>query len=143
MLLYVHIVSAVIFLATGTESLLLCDGDCKNNTEVEICRKTEDSRQLITLLGLFPCNSPVFRARGLTPPAQMALNQINQHSMLLPGYRLQLLINNSMVSISSLCVNFTFIEDNYPCAYGFTCMCHNPDHFWTEERSVQMSIMDW
>ena len=101
MLLYIYTVSAVIFLATSTEGLLLCDGDCRNNSELEICRNDTDARQQITLLGLFPCNSAVFRARGLTPPAQMAINQINQHqrSMLLPGYRLHLLVNNSMVSI--------------------------------------------
>ena len=113
MLLNIYIVSAVIFLASGTDGLLLCDGDCMNNTELAICRKIFDSRQPITLLGLFPCNTPAFRARGLTVAAQMAINQINRTSTLLPGYRLQLLVNNSMVgSFVKFCV-WCIWKDNY------------------------------
>lgn len=98
------IVIAAIFQAVGTKGLLLCDGDCINNTDLDtglnICTKINDSRKVITLLGLFPCNSEVFRARGLTPAAQMAIYQINENSdnSFLPGFRLQLLVNNSMVS---------------------------------------------
>ena len=112
-MLLIYTAIAVIFLATGTEGLLLCDGDCANNTELEICREIADSRQKITLLGLFPCNTPVFEARGLTPAAQMAVNQINQHSMLLPGYRLQLLVNNSMVSIYHVLVYHAIYDSIY------------------------------
>ena len=93
------IVSVAIFLAAGTEGLRLCDGDCKNNTAMlDICMEDNDTRQPIRLLGLFPCNTEVFRARGLTPAAQMAIRQINNNTSLLPGYRLELLVNNSMVS---------------------------------------------
>ena len=101
------IVSATIFLAAGTEGLLLCDGDCKNNTaELEICMEPEDDdpRQPIRLLGLFPCNTELFRARGLTPASQMAIRQVNDDPSLLPGYRLELLVNNTMVSYLLYCV---------------------------------------
>ena len=98
MLAYVYIVSAAVFLAADTEGLLLCDGDCMNNTDLDICMKQDDSRQPIRLLGLFPCNTEVFRARGLTPASQMAIRQINDDKSILPGYRLELLVNNSMVS---------------------------------------------
>ena len=100
MLAYIYVVIVAIFLVGGTEGLLLCDGDCMNNTDLQICRKsTNDLRKVITLLGLFPCNTRVFRARGLTPAAQMAINQITSNSSLLPGFRLQLLVNSSLVSV--------------------------------------------
>jgi len=99
MLAYIYVVIVAIFLVGDTKGLLLCDGDCMNNTELQICRKTSDSRKVITLLGLFPCNTRVFKARGLTPAAQMAINQITSNSSLLPGFRLQLLVNSSLVSV--------------------------------------------
>ena len=98
MLTYVY---ATIFLVAGTEGLHLCDGSCMNDTaELDICMSPEDddSRHLIRLLGLFPCNTELFRARGLTPASQMAISQINDDTSLLHGYRLELLVNNSMVS---------------------------------------------
>ena len=93
-------VCATLFLVAGTEGWHLCDGNCVNNTaELEICRiPDQPERQLIRLLGLFPCNTELFRARGLTPASQMAINRINDDTSLLPGYRLELLVNNSMVS---------------------------------------------
>ena len=93
-------VYAAIFLVAGTEGLHLCDGNCMNDTDLDICRPPEvnNSRQLIRLLGLFPCNTELFRARGLTPASQMAISQINKNRSLLPGFRLELLANNSMVS---------------------------------------------
>jgi len=94
-----YVVIIAIFLVGGTEGLFLCDGDCIDNTDLQICRKISDSRKMITLLGLFPCNTQVFRARGLTPAAQMAINQITSNSSLLPGFRLQLLVNSSLVSV--------------------------------------------
>ena len=109
MLAYVYIVSAAVFLAADTEGLLLCDGDCMNNTDLDICMKQDDSRQPIRLLGLFPCNTEVFRARGLTPASQMAIRQINDDKSILPGYRLELLVNNSMVSFLLYCSNFTAV----------------------------------
>jgi len=97
----VSIVVILISITANTNALLLCDGDCANNTDVDICQKEADNRFPIVLLGLFPCNTPSFRARGLTPAAQMAIRQISfsgKNPNLLPGYRLQLLVNNSMVS---------------------------------------------
>lgn len=103
---YFAALATMFLLAGGIKGgLLPCDKeDC---TELEICRKSSDSRQAILLLGLFPCNTDRFRARGLTPAALMAINQINRHSSLLPGFELKILFNNSMVSLvfnESLCV---------------------------------------
>ena len=95
-----YIVSAAVFLAAGTDGIRLCDGDCVNNAELDICMSPEDDdpRQPIRLLGLFPCNTELFRGRGLNPAAYMAINQINDDTSLLPGFRLELLVNNSLVS---------------------------------------------
>ena len=96
----IYIVSAAIFLAAGIEGLRLCDGDCMTDMELDICMPPEDDdpREPIRLLGLFPCNTEDYRARGLTPASQMAISQINDDMSLLPGFRLELLVNNSMVS---------------------------------------------
>ena len=105
----IYIVSAAVFLAAGTDGLRLCDGDCMTNTELDICMSPEDDdpRQPIRLLGLFPCNTALFRGRGLNPAAYMAINQINKDTSLLPGFRLELIANNSMVSY--VCVPFECI----------------------------------
>lgn len=96
--------SAAVFIAVGTEGLRLCDGDCTYSTELDICMpEDDDPRQPIRLLGLFPCNTELFRGRGLNPAAQMAISQINNDTSLLPGFRLELLANNSMVNYL-LCV---------------------------------------
>jgi len=96
----VSILAILISITTNTNALLLCDEDCANNTDIDICQKEPDDNSIpsIVLLGLFPCNTPSFRARGLTPAAQMAIRQISKNPNLLPGYRLRLLVNNSMVS---------------------------------------------
>jgi len=48
-------------------------------------------------MGFFPCNVPDFRARGLTVAAQMAIRAVLRNSSILPGYRLELSFNNTMV----------------------------------------------
>ena len=118
----IYIVSVAVFLAAGTEGLRLCDGDCMYNNELDICMSPEDddSRQPIRLLGLFPCNTEVFRGRGLNPAAQMAISQINNDTSLLPGFRLELLSNNSMVSyVYSYCIFKLY------CAFTINCLDAN------------------
>ena len=93
----------VIIITANTNALLLCDGDCTNNPDINVCQKEPKDSDItdIVLLGLFPCNTPSFRAGGLTAAAQMAIRQISyngNNSNLLKGYRLQLLVNESMVS---------------------------------------------
>ncbi|XP_065920337.1 gamma-aminobutyric acid type B receptor subunit 2-like isoform X2 [Dysidea avara] len=91
----------VIIITANTNALLLCDGDCTNNPDINVCQKEPKDSDItdIVLLGLFPCNTPSFRAGGLTAAAQMAIRQISyngNNSNLLKGYRLQLLVNESM-----------------------------------------------
>ena len=97
----ISILVILISITANTNALLLCDGDCANNTNINICQEEADYRLPIVLLGLFPCNTLSVRARGLTPAAQMAIRQISfsgKNPNLLPGYRLQLSVSNSMVS---------------------------------------------
>ncbi|XP_065920338.1 gamma-aminobutyric acid type B receptor subunit 2-like isoform X3 [Dysidea avara] len=96
----------VIIITANTNALLLCDGDCTNNPDINVCQKEPKDSDItdIVLLGLFPCNTPSFRAGGLTAAAQMAIRQISyngNNSNLLKGYRLQLLVNESMVSYTA------------------------------------------
>ena len=96
----VYVLLILILSILNVNALVLCDGDCLNSPDIDICQKDVDDREEIVLLGLFPCNTPTFRARGLTPAAQMAIRQISysgDNPDLLRGYRLRLLVNNSMV----------------------------------------------
>ena len=84
--------------------VILCDETCASpdRGNASVCIQEKDSRQEILLLGLFPCNSPNFMARGLTVAAQMAVRQISyndsQRDRLLQGYRLKLAVENTQVS---------------------------------------------
>ena len=80
--------------------LILCDGDCGEGEvlsgENEIC-SAFDAETRIPVMGLFPCNVPSFRARGLTVAAQMAVRAIIRNNSILPGYRLDLKFSNTQV----------------------------------------------
>ena len=82
--------------ALVAKAVRLC-GDCPVNSTASICEQPTDERQEIVLLGLFPCNTDIFIARGITVASQMAAYQISYKSNILPGYRLKLLADNSMV----------------------------------------------
>ena len=86
-------------------SITLCDdGDCTNNTELEICRPFNNSNKIpLYLMGFFPCNSRV-RARGLTVAAQMAIRAVERNESILPGYSIRLSFNNTKVSRMIRCL---------------------------------------
>ena len=81
--------------------VILCDETCASpdRGNASVCLQEEDSRREIALLGLFPCNTPIFQARGLTVAGQMAVRQISysNSTTLLQGYRLKLYVENSQV----------------------------------------------
>ena len=79
-------------------SILLCGDDCLNNTNLEICQKPPSNTKLLDIMAFFPCNTPSFRARGLTVAAQLAAKNVVKDSSLLSGYKLNLVIDNTMVS---------------------------------------------
>ena len=87
----------------AVRSLILCDGECtlQNFTELEICQKKTSSKTPLPVMALFPCNVPDFRARGLTVAAQMAVNEIEKNSTVLQDYRMELVVDNTMVRIIS------------------------------------------
>ena len=87
-----------------SHSILLCDGDCLNGTELEICQKPSSDTTLLDIMAFFPCNTPGFRARGLTVAAQMAAKNVIKNSTLLNGYKLNLVVDNTMVSQSRIVV---------------------------------------
>ena len=87
----------------GVAGVILCDETCASpdrGNNASVCFQEKDSRQEIALLGLFPCNTPNFQARGLTVAGQMAVRQISYSdntTHLLSGYRLKLYVENSQV----------------------------------------------
>ena len=92
---------ALLWWPPSASSITLCDGDCTNNTELEICEHPPDSPGIVPLpvMAFFPCNTDGFRARGLTVAAQMALKAVLRNTSILPGYRLELSFNNTMVNV--------------------------------------------
>ncbi len=90
-----------------SHSILLCDGDCRNNS-LEICQETPKDETLLSVMALFPCNVDGFRARGLTVAAQMAVQKIANEPSLLNGYRLKLQVENTMV-IKGGCITYCLI----------------------------------
>ena len=93
---------ALLWWPPSASSITLCDGDCTNNTELEICKPLQDSPERpvpLPVMAFFPCNTDGFRARGLTVAAQMALRAVLRNASILPGYRLELSFNNTMVSV--------------------------------------------
>ena len=86
--------------------LILCNETCASpgRGNASVCLQEADHRQEIALLGLFPCNTPIFQARGLTVAGQMAVRQISFNGstahllpVLAPVYRLKLYVENSEV----------------------------------------------
>lgn len=107
----------LLHLPYSSHSILLCDGDCRNNS-LEICQETPKDKTLLNVMALFPCNVPGFRARGLTVAAQMAVQKISNETNLLNGYRLKLRVENTMVCTpmkKELCHYVIFVLHNYNC----------------------------
>ena len=85
-----------------SRSIILCDEGCLSSSDAAdlgICMKSSsaDSRTPLLLMGFFPCNSPDFRARGLTVAGQMAARAVRLNSSILQDYRLEISFNNTMV----------------------------------------------
>ena len=93
---------ALLWWPPSASSIILCDGDCTNNTELEICQPPDSPgvRVPLPVMAFFPCNTDGFRARGLTVAAQMALRAVLRNTSILPGYRLELSFNNTMVNLN-------------------------------------------
>ena len=95
------LIPAVVFLLCQPppcRAIILCDGDCMTNTDLEICRPFNDSRTPIYVMAFFPCNIPNFRARGFTVAAQMAIRAVQNNGSILQDYSLRLAFNNTKVS---------------------------------------------
>lgn len=95
------VLSALVFLSQHprpSQAIILCDGDCMDNTELEICRPYNDTRTPLYVMAFFPCNTNTFRARGFTVAAQMAVRAVQRDRTLLPDYSLRLSFNNTQVS---------------------------------------------
>lgn len=95
------VLSALVFLSQHPwpgQAIILCDGDCMDNTELEICRPYNDTRTPLYVMAFFPCNTNTFRARGFTVAAQMAVRAVQRDTTLLPDYSLRLSFNNTQVS---------------------------------------------
>ena len=90
--------ACILLLRPGSvSSLVLCDGDCANATEPEICLPFPD-RIPLRVMAFFPCDVPSYSGRGLPVAAQMAVRAILRNDSILPNYRIELALNNTMVS---------------------------------------------
>lgn len=90
----------LLLLIQPSRAIVLCDEGClnvENASSLEICTKDE-SREPLYVMGLFPCNVPDFRARGLTVSGQMAVRAVRRNTSILQDYRLELSFSNTMVS---------------------------------------------
>ena len=94
-LLYMGLIVAFQWPST-VSGIILCDSDCINNTELDVCMKTL-TQTALPVMGLFPCDVPEFRGRGLTVAAQMAVRQLQRNDSVLPNHRLELSVSNTMV----------------------------------------------
>ena len=90
---------ALLWWPPSASSNILCDSACSNNTELEICDPLPDLPGVVPLpvMAFFPCDSPFFRARGLTVAAQMAVRAVFKNTTILQNYSLELSFNNTMV----------------------------------------------
>lgn len=78
--------------------IVLCDEGCMDARDLGICMKDDaPGRVPLLLMGLFPCNVPDFRARGLTVAGQMAARAVRLSPSLLQDYRLEISFSNTMV----------------------------------------------
>ena len=82
-----------------SHAIVLCDGDCMDNEDLEICRPFNDSKKSIYLMAFFPCNTGTFRARGFTVAAQMAIRAVQRDVSILQDYSLRLAFNNTKVML--------------------------------------------
>lgn len=93
------IVVAVLLLSqpSSSRAIILCDGDCLDNLDLEICRPFSDTKKPLYVMAFFPCNTQTFRARGFTVAAQMAIRAVQNNGTILQGYSLRLAFNNTKV----------------------------------------------
>ena len=97
---YLSLSVLMLIVIQPSRSIILCDERCANLTvPLGICTKNTSGTPLY-LMGLFPCNSNDFRARGLTVAGQMAVRAVNRNSSILQDYRLVLSFSNTMVKIN-------------------------------------------
>lgn len=54
--------------------------------------------------GFFPIDNVGWNGSGLIPATEMAIDDINSRTDVLPNYRLNLVIGNTKVSLSDLCI---------------------------------------
>ena len=81
-----------------SKAIILCDEGCADSgADLGICMKDSSEKVPLLLMGLFPCNVPDFRARGLTVAGQMAARTVRLDQDILQDYSLQLSFSNSMV----------------------------------------------
>ena len=76
--LVVAVLTLLLYQPSPIQAIILCDGDCMDNTDLEICRPYNDSRTPLYVMGFFPCNTDTFRARGFTVAAQMAIRAVQR-----------------------------------------------------------------
>ena len=94
-----YLAACILLLRPGSvSSLILCDGDCANATEPEVCLPFPDDRIPLRVMAFFPCDVPSYRGRGLPVAAQMAVRAILRNDSILPNYRIELALSNTMVS---------------------------------------------
>ena len=84
-----------------SHAIILCDGDCVDNVDLDICRPFNDSKKPIYVMAFFPCNTGTFRARGFTVAAQMAIRAVQRSNSILQDYSLRLAFNNTKVNVHS------------------------------------------
>ena len=90
---------ALLWWPPSASSNILCDGNCStDSTELEICEPLPDLGVVpLPVMAFFPCNTPFFRARGLTVAAQMAVRAVLKNTTILQNYSLELYFNHPMV----------------------------------------------
>ena len=105
--MYLLILQAVVLFLSQpwtSRAIILCDGDCLDNLNLEICRPFNDSRKPIYVMAFLPCNTETFRARGFTVAAQMAIRAVHNHSSILQDYSLRLAFNNTKVNTLAMII---------------------------------------
>ena len=83
-----------------SKAIILCDEGCVDSgaaANLGICMKDSSEKVPLLLMGLFPCNVPDFRGRGMTVAGQMAARTVRLDKDILQDYSLQLSFSNSMV----------------------------------------------
>ena len=99
----------------GSLSIILCDGDCADNTQLDVCMKDDQSKTPLYLMGFFPCDVTDFRGRGLTVAAQMAIRAVLRNTSILPNYSLRLSFDNTKVCTWGCVISVLILL--YACVY--------------------------